>query len=74
LHYAAAHSTATEIDAALNAGDAIDAQTAEGQTALHLAYKHAKTENAVHLIRKGANTQILDDAGKRPKDYDTSIV
>ena len=46
-----------------------DAGYSEGATALHLAYALNEMEMVKYLIEHGANENLIDSTGRRPRDY-----
>lgn len=53
----------------LDSGATIDAQDAEGRTALHFACDRGHTEAVRVLVSRGARTDIVDTEGDSPFDY-----
>ena len=56
------------VKAAVRAGVPLDAQNAQGQTAMHFAYAYGYDELAEYLIRKGANPMVTNVHGLRPDE------
>ena len=56
------------VKAAVRAGVLLDAQNAQGQTAMHFAYAYGYDELAEYLIRKGANPMVTNVHGLRPDE------
>ena len=45
-----------------------------GQTPLHVAYKHGRSENVIWLIANGADTSVKDNDGNVPEGLDPGAV
>ena len=56
------------VKAAVRAGVPLDAQNAQGQSAMHFAYAYGYDELAEYLIRKGANPMVTNVHGMRPDE------
>ena len=56
------------VKAAVRAGVPLDAQNAQGQTAMHFAYAYGYVELAEYLIHKGANPMVTNTHGLRPDE------
>ncbi len=56
------------VKACVRAGVPLDAQNAQGQTAMHYAYAYGYVELAEYLVRKGANPMLVNQHGLRPDE------
>lgn len=56
------------VKAGVRAGVPLDAQNAQGQTAMHFAYAYGYVELAEYLIHKGANPMLANVHGLRPDE------
>jgi ankyrin repeat protein len=61
LHFAASGPNFPLLRAVLTDGYDVNAKNNNGETALDIAVKHHRQDNAVELLRYGANPDQLDD-------------
>lgn len=63
--------TKQDVDNYLNKGGDINQKNIYGQTILHKFSMSNNEEMIDHLVKKGANIQIIDNFGKLPSHYAT---
>ena len=68
LHKAAAEGDASRIDQCMKRGMAVNARDDDGNTPLHYAYCHNRTETIERLLAYGADPNIRNTAGDTPAD------
>ena len=61
------HAPAIILDALVARGASVNSSSArDGQTALHLAARHGRTESAAQLVAHGADLSLENDVGLTP--------
>ncbi|RSL60568.1 hypothetical protein CEP53_005406 [Fusarium sp. AF-6] len=68
LHLAVFYNLRTKVEALIESGVDIDAQSNNGQTALHWAVTRDRPQLVEYLIREHANPELSDELGDTPMD------